>query len=122
MLLWKRWQKRWWYFIDNPTISGETNFRKIKDAYIKDTNIIHTIDNPYSAVGGLAILYGNLAEQGAVIKTAGITGREFSQVKAVCFDGQPEAIKGIVSGKVKAGDVVVIDMKVQKEDLECKRC
>ena len=81
---------------------------KIKDAFIKDTNIIHTIDNPYSQVGGLAILYGNLAEQGAVIKTAGITGSRVFTGKAVCFDGQPEAIKGIVSGKVKAGDVVVI--------------
>lgn len=93
---------------DNLTISGETVLEKIKDAYIKDTNIIHTIDNPYSQVGGLAILYGNLAEQGAVIKTAGITGSRVFTGTAVCFDGQPEAIKGIVSGKVKAGNVVVI--------------
>ena len=94
--------------LDNLTISGETVLEKIKDAYIKDTNIIHTIENPYSQVGGLAILYGNLAEQGAVIKTAGIIGSRVFTGKAVCFDGQPEAIKGIVSGKVKAGDVVVI--------------
>lgn len=93
---------------DNLTISGETVLEKIKDSFIKDTNIIHTIDNPYSAVGGLAILYGNLAEQGAVIKTAGITGSRVFTGTAVCFDGQPEAIKGIVSGKVKAGNVVVI--------------
>ena len=94
--------------LDSLTISGETVLEKIKDSYIKDTNIIHTIDNPYSEVGGLAILYGNLAEQGAVIKTAGIIGSRVFTGKAVCFDGQPEAIKGIVSGKVKAGDVVVI--------------
>ena len=94
--------------LDNLTISGETVLEKIKDSFIKDTNIIHTIDNPYSAVGGLAILYGNLAEQGAVIKTAGITGSRVFTGTAVCFDGQPEAIKGIVSGKVKAGNVVVI--------------
>ncbi len=94
--------------LDNLTITGESLLERIKDAYIKDTNIIHTIDNPYSEVGGLAILYGNLAEQGAVIKTAGITGSRVFTGKAVCFDGQPEAIKGIVSGKVKAGDVVVI--------------
>jgi dihydroxy-acid dehydratase len=94
--------------IDNLTISGETIFEKIQDAEIKDDKVIHRIDNPYSLVGGLAILYGNLAEQGAVIKTAGITGsREFTG-KAVCFDGQPEAIEGILMGKVKAGDVVVI--------------
>ncbi|QEZ88351.1 dihydroxy-acid dehydratase [Aliarcobacter cibarius] len=94
--------------LDNLTITGESLLERIKDAYIKDTNIIHTIDNPYSEVGGLAILYGNLAEQGAVIKTAGITGSRVFTGKAVCFDGQPEAIKGIISGKVKAGDVVVI--------------
>jgi len=94
--------------IDNLSITGETLYEKIADAYIKDTNIIHTIDNPYSDVGGLAILYGNLAEQGAVIKTAGITGDRVFTGKAVCFDGQPEAIAGIVGGKVKAGDVVVI--------------
>lgn len=93
---------------DNLTISGQTVLEKIKDAVIKDTNIIHTIDNPYSQVGGLAILYGNLAQEGAVIKTAGIVGSRIFTGKAVCFDGQPEAIKGIVDGKVKAGDVVVI--------------
>ncbi|AXH10819.1 dihydroxy-acid dehydratase [Malaciobacter halophilus] len=94
--------------LDNPTITGESILERISDAYIKDTNIIHTIDNPYSKVGGLAILYGNLAKEGAVIKTAGITGDRVFTGKAVCFDGQPEAIKGIVEGKVKAGDVVVI--------------
>jgi dihydroxy-acid dehydratase len=94
--------------LENLTISGESVYEKMKDAYIKDTNIIHTIDNPYSAVGGLAILYGNLALQGAVIKTAGITGSRVFTGTAVCFDGQPEAILGITSGKVKAGNVVVI--------------
>lgn len=94
--------------IDNLTITGESVLEKIADAEIKDTNIIHTIDNPYSEVGGLAILYGNLAEEGAVIKTAGITGDRVFTGKAVCFDGQPQAIEGIIGGKVKAGDVVVI--------------
>jgi len=94
--------------IDNLTITGESVLEKIADAEIKDTNIIHTIDNPYSEVGGLAILYGNLAKEGAVIKTAGITGDRVFTGKAVCFDGQPEAIEGIIGGKVKAGDVVVI--------------
>ncbi len=94
--------------LDNLTISGESVLEKIKDAKITDTNIIHTIDNPYSQVGGLAILYGNLAQQGAVIKTAGITGDRVFTGKAVCFNGQPEAIEGIIGGKVKAGNVVVI--------------
>lgn len=94
--------------IDNLTIAGETVLEKIKDATIKDTDIIHTVDNPYSEVGGLAILYGNLAEEGAVIKTAGITGERVFTGTAVCFDGQQEAIDGIINCKVKAGNVVVI--------------
>lgn len=94
--------------IDNLTISGETLLEKIDNAEIKDTTIIHTIDNPYSSVGGLAVLYGNLAEEGAVIKTAGLTGARVFTGKAVCFDGQAEAIAGIIMGKVKAGNVVVI--------------
>lgn len=94
--------------IDNLTISGETILEKIEKAVIKDTTIIHTIDNPYSNVGGLAVLYGNLAEEGAVIKTAGLTGSRVFTGKAICFDGQAEAIAGIMMGKVKAGNVVVI--------------
>ena len=94
--------------LDNLSITGETLYEKVKDAKILDTNIIHTIDNPYSEVGGLAILYGNLAEQGAVIKTAGITGDRVFTGTAVCFNSQDECIEGILAGKFKAGNVVVI--------------
>ena len=94
--------------LDNLSVTGETLYEKVKDAKILDTNIIHTIDNPYSDVGGLAILYGNLAEEGAVIKTAGITGDRVFTGTAVCFNSQDECIEGILAGKVKAGDVVVI--------------
>jgi dihydroxy-acid dehydratase len=95
--------------LDNLTIEGETIGERIADAEIKDKKIIHTIDNPYSQVGGLAILYGNLAQEGAVVKTAGIDPemRTFTG-KAVCFNSQQKAIVGITSGQVKAGDVVVI--------------
>ncbi len=95
--------------LDNLTIEGETIGERIADARIEDTKIIHTIDNPYSHVGGLAILYGNLASEGAVVKTAGIDPdmRTFTG-KAVCFNSQQDAIEGITGGKVKAGDVVVI--------------
>ena len=94
--------------LDNPTITGESLYERIADAKILDTEIIHTVDNPYSEVGGLAILYGNLAEQGAVIKTAGITGDRVFTGKAICFNSQDEAIEGILAGKVKPGHVVVI--------------
>jgi dihydroxy-acid dehydratase len=95
--------------LDALTITGETLGERIKDAYIKDTSIIHTNDNAYSQVGGLSILFGNLALEGAVIKAAGIVDsmRHFKGT-AVCFNSQPEAIAGIMGHKVKAGDVVVI--------------
>ncbi|MCI4406757.1 MAG: dihydroxy-acid dehydratase [Sulfuricurvum sp.] len=94
---------------DAMTVTGETLGERIKDAVIKDPNIIHTNENAYSPVGGLSILFGNLAEEGAVVKTAGITPnmRKFKG-RAVCFNSQQEAIAGIVGHKVKAGDVVVI--------------
>jgi len=95
--------------LDALTITGETLGERIKDAYIKDTSIIHTNENAYSQVGGLSILFGNLAEEGAVIKAAGIVDsmRHFKG-SAICFNSQPEAIAGIMSHKVKPGDVVVI--------------
>ena len=93
---------------DNLTVTGESLFERIADAEIKDETIIHCLENPYSEVGGLAILFGNLAEQGAVIKTAGIVGDRIFTGKAICFDSQQEAIEGITSGRVKPGHVVVI--------------
>ena len=94
--------------LDNMTVGGEMLFEKIANAAIKDPTIIHTINNPYSPVGGLAILFGNLAEQGAVVKSAGITGEKNFSGTAVCYDSQEEAIVGILAGEIKAGDVVVI--------------
>ena len=90
------------------TVSGESLKDRIKDAEIKDESIIRRVENPYSAVGGLAILFGNLAKQGCVIKTAGIVGERKFSGKAVCFNSQNEAIKGIMKGKIKKGDVCVI--------------
>lgn len=96
-------------YLDNPTVTGETLGERIKDAHILDENIIHTNENAYSQVGGLSILFGNLALEGAVVKTAGIDPdmRQFKG-RAICFDSQPKAIAGIMGRKVKAGDVVVI--------------
>ena len=95
--------------LDALTITGETLGDRIKDAYIKDTSIIHTNENAYSQVGGLSILFGNLAEEGAVIKAAGIVDsmRHFKGT-AICFNSQPEAIAGIMAHKVKPGNIVVI--------------
>ncbi|MCF6330495.1 MAG: dihydroxy-acid dehydratase [Sulfurimonas sp.] len=95
--------------LDNPTVTGETIGERIADAKILNEEVIHTNENAYSQVGGLSILFGNLALQGAVVKTAGIdsTMRQFKG-RAICFDSQPKAIAGIMGHKVKSGDVVVI--------------
>ena len=95
--------------LDALTITGETLGERIKDSKITDTNIIHTNENAYSQVGGLKILFGNLAREGAVLKVAAVAEsmKEF-RGKAICFNSQAEAIKGIAGGKVKSGNVVVI--------------
>jgi dihydroxy-acid dehydratase len=95
-------------YLDNLTVTGESIGERIKNADIKDTTIIHTLDNAYSKVGGLAILFGNLALEGCVIKAAGIIGSRSFRGKAVCFDSQQDAIKGITGGKVTKGDAVVL--------------
>ncbi|WP_279145152.1 dihydroxy-acid dehydratase [Helicobacter pullorum] len=96
-------------YLDALTITGETLGERIKDSKITDTNIIHTNENAYSQVGGLKILFGNLAREGAVLKVAAVAEsmKEFKG-KAICFNSQSEAIKGIAGGKVKSGNVVVI--------------
>ncbi len=96
-------------YLDNPTVTGESIGERIQNAQIKDLNIIHTNENAFSEVGGLSILFGNICEEGAVVKTAGIdkSMRQFSG-KAICFNSQQEAIEGIMSKKVKSGHVVVI--------------
>ncbi len=96
-------------YTDSLMVTGETLGERIADAKILDERIIHTNENAYSKVGGLSILFGNLATEGAVVKTAGITGnmRQFKG-KAVCFNSQQAALAGIMGHKVKGGDVVVI--------------
>ena len=95
--------------LDALTITGESLGERIANANITDPEIIRHNDNAYSQVGGLKILFGNLCEQGAVLKVAAVAEsmKEFSG-KAICFNSQDEAIKGIAGGKVKAGSVVVI--------------
>lgn len=96
-------------YLDNPTVTGETLGERIADAKILDESIIHRNENAYSQVGGLSILFGNLALEGAVVKTAGIEAnmRQFKGT-AICFNSQAQAITGIMSHKVKPGNVVVI--------------
>jgi len=94
---------------DCLTVTGKTLGENIADAQIKNSEVIHPIDSAYSKTGGLAILTGNLAPDGSVVKTAGVMAEMLTHTgPAVIFESQEEACDGILAGKVKAGDVVVI--------------
>jgi dihydroxy-acid dehydratase len=95
--------------LDCPTVTGKTLGENIASAQIRNPEVIHPLANAYSKTGGLAVLRGNLAPQGAVIKTAGVAPAMLTHIgPAIIFDSQEEAGEGILAGKVKAGDVVVI--------------
>lgn len=91
------------------TVTGKSIGENIADASIKNTDCIHTLEDAYSKTGGLSILRGNLAPNGCVVKTAGVAESMLVHSgPAVIFESQEDACEGILSGKVKAGDVVVI--------------
>jgi dihydroxy-acid dehydratase len=83
--------------------------RNISRAKILDPEVIHPIEKAYSKTGGLAVLFGNLAPEGSVIKTAGVAA-SMSQFEgpAIVFESQDEACAGILGGQVQPGHVVVI--------------
>lgn len=91
------------------TATGKTVGENIDGAYVKDTNAIRTIDNPYSETGGIQILWGNLAENGCVVKRSAVAP-EMLQHKgpARVFNSEDEAIAAIYASKIVDGDVVVI--------------
>ena len=95
--------------LDCPTVSGKTLGQQIKAAKITNDDVIRPIENAYSQDGGLAVLWGNLAERGSVVKKGGVAPSMMKFTgSAICFDSQEEACEGILHGKVKPGHVVVI--------------
>jgi dihydroxy-acid dehydratase len=95
---------------DCLTVTGKTiaeNLANAPDLDFEKQKIIHPIESPLKKTGHLQILYGNLAEEGCVAKISGKEGERFVGPARV-FDGEFELIAGINSGKIKAGDVVVI--------------
>lgn len=95
--------------LSRPTVTGKTIGENIADAEVKDRGVIRSVDAPYSKTGGLAVLFGNLAPDGAVIKTAAVEAEMMQHTgPAVIYNSQDEAVNGIMAGQVKAGDVVVI--------------
>ena len=91
------------------TVTGKTVGENIEGAVNKDTNIIRPIDNPYSETGGIAILKGNIAPDGCVVKRSAVKPEMLvHEGPAVVFDSEDESIEAILGGKIKKGDVVVI--------------
>ncbi|WP_257351381.1 dihydroxy-acid dehydratase [Pseudalkalibacillus decolorationis] len=94
---------------DRITVTGKSIYETVKPYDIKNDNVIRRKENPYSPVGGLSILNGNLAPDGGVIKVGAVDPSIKSFMgKAVIFNSQDAAQKGIDDGTVKEGDVVVI--------------
>lgn len=91
------------------TATGKTVAENIRGAYIKDEKCIRPVNNPYSETGGIAIMWGNIAQDGCVVKRSAV---DPSMLKhsgpARVFDSEDEAITAIYDGQIKDGDVVVI--------------
>ncbi len=94
--------------LDRMTVTGKTLGENIKDAEIRDNEVIRSWENAYSPQGGLAILFGNLAPEGAVIKAGGVGANRNHRGPARVYESEEEATRGILSGEVQSGEVVVI--------------
>ncbi len=94
---------------DRMTVTGKTLRENVADAIIHNEEVIHPKENPYSPVGGLSILYGNIAPQGSVIKVGGVDSSvQVFKGKAICFDAHDDAVAAIDNHTVQKGHVVVI--------------
>ncbi|MBS4190833.1 dihydroxy-acid dehydratase [Bacillus sp. FJAT-49705] len=95
---------------DCLTVSGKTIRENVAGSDILDKDVIRPLDRPHSEQGGLAVLFGNLAPDGSIIKVGAVDESVggYHRGPAICFDSQEDALSGIITGKVKEGDVVVI--------------
>lgn len=95
--------------LDTITVTGKTLGENIAGHEVKNYEVIHPIDNPHTERGGLAVLFGNLAPEGSIIKSGAVEGGiTRHEGPAIVFDSQDEALEGIANGSVKPGHVVVI--------------
>lgn len=94
--------------LDRLTVTGKSLGESIRDAEIRDSAVIRKCSEAYSPTGGLAVLFGNLAPEGAVIKIGGVGGMRRHRGPARVFESEEEATRGILGKKIQAGDVVVI--------------
>ena len=92
-----------------PTVTGKTLGENLAGAENRDTNAIRPMDNPYSTTGGIAVLWGNIAKDGCVVKRSAVAPEMLvHEGPARVFDSEDEAIASIYAGQIKPGDVVVI--------------
>mgnify|MGYP000609481326 FL=1 len=95
--------------LDAMTATGKTLGENIKGAYVKDYDLIRPIDHPYSETGGIAVLWGNIAEDGCVVKRSAVDPEMLCHTgPARVFDSEEDAIATIYAGGIHPGDVVVI--------------
>ena len=102
-------------FIDNlldlnrPTVTMNTLGENISKSVNKNKNVIRTVENAFSNQGGLAVLFGNIAPEGSIVKTAAVNSVMLNhRGPARIYESQEDAVKGIMNGDIQAGDVVVI--------------
>lgn len=94
---------------DVMTVTGKTMKENLEDVVVYDREVIRSLDNPFTKTGGLAILKGNLAPDGCVVKRSAVAPEMLvHEGPARCFNSEEEAIAFIYSGKVQKGDVIVI--------------
>jgi dihydroxy-acid dehydratase len=95
---------------DCITVTGKTLRENVAGCEVQNHEVIRPIDNPHTERGGLAVLFGNLAPNGAIIKTGAVDKSVggYHKGPAICFDSQDEALAGIAGGKIKEGHVVII--------------
>lgn len=94
---------------DNPTLSGLTTRQIIETISEVDEEIIQPVDRPVRPEGGIAVLFGNLAPKGAIVKQSGVSEKMMNfEGRARCFDSEEEAMKALMGGDIEAGDVMVI--------------
>lgn len=94
---------------DCMTVLGETIGEATKDSVVRDPEVIRPWDNPYLATGGLAVLFGNIAPNGSIVKRSAVASEMMvNEGTAKVFDSEESAIGAIYAGKIKPGDVVVI--------------
>ena len=95
--------------LDRPTVTGMTLGESIAEAKNYNPEIIRSIDNPFSKEGGLAVLFGNIAPNGSIVKTAAVNKKMLvHKGPARIYESQDDAMKGILDGEVCEGDVIVI--------------